>query len=662
MRAAFISLLVGALARPLLTAGDEEPCERFIVLDVSHSMSYRTSDQDAPIEKGREIAAELVRRHRPGDRTAILLTGSQSRLLCALSSEPEKRLSALPEVKAGLSETDLCSALPAIRGMLARSRAGARAEVWFVTDNQQHAWRQGAPAGFLDGLTVPVSVRVIDVGVGAPQNAWITRVRLLEFSNPARRVLRVEVGCVGDSTQERKVHVDAVGGMPARVQDVTLSPGRPTVLEFQVPPSAKLESGTVRVHMEPSDALPADDEFLLNLDAQGALRVLLVEGPAGVASSDTPGLHLKTALLALSDTAGQSLKLTPLSSVECRAQDFREADVIFLADVPELSDDALSALEERVRGGAGLAVILGGAGKPAFLNERLHRPLDPAAGILPLPVKPAEAKDGRLAVLTSVQWSHPLLTGLNDPLVGDLGQVQFNRWFEFTGSLEGRGAVLARIDDGAPAILERGLGSGRVVILNTGGGDHWSNLARRKSFVPLVDRLLNHLGSGGLRKSYAVGEVVALPLNGWQPGEAVSLLSPGGRRLGPVVRPAGEGRGLLTFEAEEAGIYRVERPAAGFPVVVQVGRGDSVLEPMDRATLRQWWAPADCEVIRAADLERTPAVSGGGLALWPWMLLLAGLVLLAEFYLVHRVCPRASPKLVQNLVAMKSVAGRRLDV
>src|SRR5436190_9853407 len=42
LRAGFIVLLVLALARPLLTAGgDAESRECFIVLDVSHSMSYR---------------------------------------------------------------------------------------------------------------------------------------------------------------------------------------------------------------------------------------------------------------------------------------------------------------------------------------------------------------------------------------------------------------------------------------------------------------------------------------------------------------------------------------------------------------------------------------------------------------------------------------------
>src|SRR5262245_21337291 len=47
LRAGFIVLLVFALARPLLTAGgDGGSRECFIVLDVSHSMSYRASGQD----------------------------------------------------------------------------------------------------------------------------------------------------------------------------------------------------------------------------------------------------------------------------------------------------------------------------------------------------------------------------------------------------------------------------------------------------------------------------------------------------------------------------------------------------------------------------------------------------------------------------------------
>src|SRR3954462_8820699 len=130
LRAAFLLLLVLALAKPLLSRSDEAGFrERFIVLHVSHSMNYRASGQAPPIERAKTIAADLVRRHHPGDRTAILLTGSQTHLRTPLSREPENYLPALADVQAGLTDTDLGSALPVIRGMLGRPRKGVSAEV-----------------------------------------------------------------------------------------------------------------------------------------------------------------------------------------------------------------------------------------------------------------------------------------------------------------------------------------------------------------------------------------------------------------------------------------------------------------------------------------------------------------------------------------------------
>jgi hypothetical protein len=392
------------------------------------------------------------------------------------------------------------------------------------------------------------------------------------------------------------------------------------------------------------------------------LRVLLVEAPAAATDSLSAGLYLRTALEALADASGQPLRLKVVSVEAVRPGDVRESDVIFLADVPELTDDTLTALEERVRGGAGLAIILGSSSKPAFLNERLYRPLQPGEGLLPARVRPAaDTSDERLAPLTSVRWTHPLLAGLADPLVGDLGGVRFRHWFDFTTELSDGSTVLAQIDEGAPALVERGFGAGRVLVLNTGAGDRWSDLPRRKSFVPFIDRVLAHLAASGLRRNFVTGEVVVLPLSAWQPGEAVSVATPGGGRLTPQVRPAGGGRGLLTFEADEAGVYSVERAAGTVPVVVQPGRGDSMLEPMDTAILRQWWEPAGCEVIRGDDLGHHLGATDGRYGVWPWLLLAAGVVLLAEMYLVHRLCPRAGPSLANRVAPRGSSPSATAD-
>src|SRR5262249_39839775 len=169
--------------------------------------------------------------------------------------------------------------------------------------------------------------------------------------------------------------------------------------------------------------------------------VLLVEGPATAPDTLPGGFHLRNALDALADAAGQPLRVTNVSSAAVRPGEFRDADVVFLAGGPQFADDAPATPEwrapgragvgEGVEGGAGVAICLGGAGKPAFLNERLFKPLEPSAGLLPARVRPAGGDDP-LAPLTSVQWSHPLLAGLADPVVGDLGQVRFNRWYELT--------------------------------------------------------------------------------------------------------------------------------------------------------------------------------------------------------------------------------------
>jgi hypothetical protein len=648
LRAAFLLLLVLALARPLWNPGTAPYRERFIVVDVGHGMNYRVSGQPPPTDRALLLARELVQRNQPGDRTAILLSGSQTRALAPLSTQPENYLAELERTQAGLTETDFGSAVPVVRGLLASPRTDATAEVWFITDNQQHAWQPGAPAAFLDGLPVTASVHVVDVGPAGPQNAWIGRARLLEYAKPTRRVFNVEVGCVGDSTQERKLVLDAAPGLPAQSRQVLLSPGKATVVEFDVPADADLRTGILRFHFAEPDGLPADDEFLLNLDTQGLLRVLLIEGPAA-------GLHLRTAIESLRDRMGLPVRLTATPVADVRAEEVTQSDVILLADVPELKGDLVAAVEDRVRGGAGLAIILGEAGKPAFLNTRLFKPLQPADSLLPGPVRPTLDREEQRLPLTDVRWSHPMLAGLNDPVLGDLGQVRFRRWHEFTADVPEGTSVLARIDGGAPAILEQPFGAGRVIILNTGAADHWCDLAKRKSYLPLIDRLLGELGASGMRASYAVGEMVVFPLMDWHSGEAVKALAPDGRRLPAPIRNLGHGRASISFEADEAGVYRIERPSGNAAIVVQPGRAESTLSPMDPTTLRQWWAPADCQILRGEDLVRHLDSEANRLALWPWLLLAAGVVLLAEMYLVHSLCPRASPHLAQNIIGRRGL-------
>ena len=232
------------------------------------------------------------------------------------------------------------------------------------------------------------------------------------------------------------------------------------------------------------------------------------------------------------------------------------------------------------------------------------------------------AQHGSTAPLTNIRWSHRLLAPLNDPVLGDLAGTRFRGYYRFAGSPPESDAVLAWIDDAVPGIIERSVGAGRVLLFNTTAGDDWSDLPRRKSFVPLVDRVLTYLSAGGARRDFPVGETVTLPLADWKAGETLSVRGPGGANLTPTFASAG-GRNLLRLgPLMEPGVYRVERPDASgksFPFVVNVGTADSTMTPADPATLSAWFAPATIDVLDPEAAGKQLAWSTAEVTLWPWL-------------------------------------------
>lgn len=660
VRASFVMALVFALARPAVgPQAQARRVNRFIILDVSRSMDYRVSGRPSPLELGKQVAEDLLTHNQADDRAALLLTGSRTRIVTPPTRDPTAHLPALREVRAGLTDTDLSSALPIIRPMLNRGPPETEVELYFLTDNHQRSWDQGTVAAFLKDLPVTVHVHLVDVGVSAAQNAWIAGARLLQSGQPVRRVLRVDVAAVG-AEQERTVHVTGVAGLAERSQAITITPGRPTPVEFELPAGHDLRGQVAHIRLEPADSLASDDQFDLALDQQAALRVLLVEPDAGSGAALRTGLHLQTAVEVLGASANQSLDLAGRTAISATPRDFTEADLVLLAGIPDLTEAQLSALEGRVRSGGGLVLFLGTSVKVPFYNNKLYRPLQPSEGLLPVPLKemaePLPPRESP-APLSSVRWTHPLLAPLYDPVLGDLASTRFRRFYRFGAAPAQTDAVLAWIDDEVPAVVEHGVGAGKVILFNTTANDDWSDLPRRNSFVPLIDRLLTYLTAGRVRRSFETGEAVSLPLTDVNPGETVMVRTPDGGTVTPTLTST-SGRTILRLEdVTQPGVYRVERSTSSTPevaFVVNVGRGDSVLTPMDTAALAKWWEPATFEVM-SPDAALQHLGPTDRLDLWPWLVALAGVLLLVETFLVHWLCPRVNPAAAETIVRRRGL-------
>ncbi|MEO6848935.1 MAG: BatA and WFA domain-containing protein [Chthoniobacterales bacterium] len=664
LRALFILFLVLALAKPILSlTGQKGFTERFIILDVSRSMSYQTPDRPSPFDQGKKVAESLLGQGVAGDDTAVILTGNTSTALGSPIQNADLYLPRLDAAQVTLTDTDLSSALQIIRPVLSQARANTSAELYFITDNHQQSWSQGEIFSFLSGLKTPVHVHLVDVGVTSPQNAWISNVHLIESFNPAKRVIRVQVGCVGDEGQKRNVIITHLPGLPNQNQKVSLVPGQLVQVDIEIPVTYDLKGKVAQIELDPKDSLPSDDRAWLNLDTRGTTKVLMIEPESTQVASLRPGLHLRMALEALAYAGNGNLKISQKTPALVSTQDLADADVIFMVNVPQLSDTTLAALENRVRAGAGLVVFLGPSVQPPFYNNKLFNPAHPVDGLSPAPLTNlvnAEQAGAQLASITRIQWNHPMLAPLFDPTFNDLSETKFRSYYHLGNIPDGSAAeILAWINDLDPLLLERTYGLGKVIFFNTTANDDWSDLPRRNSYVPLLDRIITRLAGGIVRRIFQVGDVIAFPLTVSGKDTKVTVTTPSGKTITPTLHNINSQTIMRLDAVNEIGVYVVQEvggsPDKSIPFVVQPGLGDSNLTPISSDTLKSWWNGASFEFIRPDPNAKNPSVSTGRVQLWPWFVGLACLMMLAEMFFVHWLCPRVNPKIAKSTVSQHGI-------
>jgi len=652
LRAGCVALLVFALAKPMLGLWGGRAVDRFVIVDVNRSMAYKDKGGRASsLDRAKELAGRLAQLPRVGDRTTVILAGGSPVLLVEPGADATKATGLLAEVKAGESDGTITSTLPLVQAFKS-SANGRDTELIFLMDNLQGRWQHKDVQAFLKEFSGTLRVKVVEVGPTTASNAWIAEARFFE-TDEKERWIRVWVGCNRDSDVARSVRLTGITGVDDQTKSVELKPGQLSRVDFAVPATASLQGQVAELRLEPTDALPSDDRYFLNLDASLALRVLLIEPETPGADGRTIGIYLQTATAALASDKAHSIDLTTRTSKAVAAGEIEKADIIILASAAELADSVVDAIETRVRAGAGLAIFLGPAVSPDFVNQKLHRAQQPAEGLLPFTLKmPDWQIDAVPSALTNLRWRHPVLAGLQDPLLSDLTQSRFSGRAKVAGTLGRNDVVVARFEDDFPAIVDRPFGAGRVLVLNMSANHEWGDLQpKRKSFVPLWDRTLSHLSAGGVRRSYAVGDAVTIALPATESRSAVTVTGPGGETVPHRVIAQGGLAFLHVAESARAGTYRVEGSKGNIGrFVVNVKRFDSAMQAMDGATLTDWWAPAHVELMTTDAAAQEIDQQSRHWPIWPALVLLACVLLIAETIYVHWLCPRANPKTADAVV------------
>ncbi len=510
LRVLLIALIAFALARPALNAAaglfGQPASATLVLIDHSYSMT-QTTGVASRFDIAKRAANQIVESLPSGSSVAVWMAGDSAQPVIA---EPSRDLTlarkTIDDLKPSDRATDL---LPAIRQgieMLKRSQSASR-DLYIITDGQQSGFRQlAAIRQLLDSSKD--QVRATIVLVDQPENANLAISSLVQSSGVAAidRPLRFSAVVTNYGDQPaRDVRVslrlassdatDRATGNSAPVDDATIDvidPGQSKAISL----FGRLKNDgyyAVTASLAP-DRVPADDARTIVVRGTKRVRVLLVDGDVGREARDAETFFLR-AVFAASGTVGQPpLIETKVSDAGSMAsENLDDYDAVILANVADMASTTVDAINTFVNRGGGLIIFPGDRMRRSFYNDEFGT----RAGLLPAIIgepQGDEKAQTRLSTFSESQLDHPIATLWKDPASGRLGSVSLYKFVPLTliepaDRKQSAPKTVLKLVDGTPAVVEKSVGDGRVILFNTTADSAWSDLpAKPGVFVPMLYR------------------------------------------------------------------------------------------------------------------------------------------------------------------------------
>jgi hypothetical protein len=248
-----------------------------------------------------------------------------------------------------------------------------------------------------------------------------------------------------------------------------------------------------------------------------------------------------------------------------------------------------------------------------------------------------EVSGGTYAMLGQIDFQHPLFAPFADPRYSDFTMIHFWKHRRVLDKAP-LGRVLARFDNGDPALLEFQVGKGRLWVLTSGWQPEDSQLALSSKFVPLIYAMLEQ--SGAIKEQqaqYWVGDSINLGVD----AESVTIRKPDASEAKVL-------RGEKFSGTDVPGVYTVTSVQPTVSFAVNVAPEESNTAPLPMETLERLGVPIRQQIkstprevqqrkqhLQAAQLENRQK-------LWRWLIVAALVVLVVETWLAGRLTQRGT--------------------
>lgn len=635
LRCLALLLLIGAFARPFVDSeagavtGLDLAREVVILVDRSYSMDY--SDR---WDRAQDAARTAIDDLGPADRGTIVFFDESAIAANQPTSDHVRLRAAVDSATTSAGATRFAPALKLAQSLLDASDLPRR-EVVLISDFQRVGWDNEG------GVRLPggTELRTVPILDQDPVNATIAAVTFQrELVSGRERVISTARITRKGGTAAVTVPVTlSVDGTQIEERQVELEGNGAATVEFG--PIALVDRGVRGMVRIGDDELSADNTFHFVLSPDQAIRVLIVEG-GGNASS----FHVQAAL-ETSERPAYRVETVPASQL--RAANLENQSVVLFNDAAIPSGVIGQRLRDMVAAGAGVIVVVG---------ERTGQGGWPDAADLvpgtPEPLSDRTSQGG--GTLGYIDYSHPAFELFRAPRSGDFTSARFYRYHGIRVGQDSLASVLARFDDGRPALVERAFGEGRVLVFGSGLDRYWNELPVQNVYVPFVHQLISHAAAYAEPDPwFRVGQFVDVRASGrMQAADSSEIMSAQAAaepsdlviRAPSGARSNASASGLL--QLVEQGVYEVRNSAGTAAdtrfVAANLDVAESDLTPLDPQELASAVEPlGDAPTGLAGSLsieERERRQS-----LWWYTLIAAFLILAAETVLSNRLSMRRQP-------------------
>jgi hypothetical protein len=655
LRLTALALLALAFARPFLRESAMLPLDNLarrrvaILLDTSASMRRGDLWQKA-VAKVEGVLKDLG----PKDDVALFTFDDRLRPVVELAQDAGEPATGKPDLvrerlrtlSSSWRSTDLAGAMIGLAGELESTpdeqQFSVEPQLVLITD-----LARGSRTGALEGYTWPETVPVVVHALAVKQPSNASAQLLSEDEEPATGEPRVRITNAADSTRDEF----SIGWQRA------LTKGLQQKDEESL--STYVPAGQSRVIRLPRPTDASFDRIVLRGDEAEFDNTFYVAPPIGQ--------HVKVAWIgneAADDTASPryyfelAVADDPLRKVDIEAPGVAEPLPLDASNRPHLivTTSAIPAnqsagLRNYVSGGGTLLTLMHDIPNATALSVLLDdvATVESSAskeggGTPPARGYPASATSDKrpYSLFGEIDFTHPLFAVFSNPRYSDFTKIHFWRHQAVTIQEPAATRVVARFDNGDPAILERSIGSGRVLAFTSGWQPDESQLALSSKFVPLIHAIIDMACGGPVRSAnVVVGQ--DLPLPSPSASLPIAIEKPDGTRISVAA-------GTKTFDGtDQPGIYHLTLGSDVYPFAVNIASAESNTAPMDLERLEQLGVRFASQLTRAERVARLRQQRDTELEshqrLWRWLIVATIGLLIFETWLAGRAARRMDVEL-----------------